>query len=215
MRKTALLLALAATSLVAGCNSAYYSMWEKLGYEKRDLLVSAVESARDQQEETKEQFQSALDRFIAVTNFEGGELESKYRQLQSAYDASKTEADAVRKEIDDVESVGNDLFGEWESEIEQYQSAELRRSSERQLEATRERFDEMLAAMQRAEARMDPVLAAFNDQVLYLKHNLNAKAIASLEDTAEGIEQDVQRLIKQMEQSIEEANSFIEQMGTT
>ena len=31
---------------------------------------------------------------------------------------------------------------------------------------------------------MKPVLAAFHDQVLVLKHNLNARAIASLEGTA-------------------------------
>ena len=37
--------------LLAGCQSAYYSAWEKLGYAKRDILTSRVESARDSQQE--------------------------------------------------------------------------------------------------------------------------------------------------------------------
>ncbi len=215
MRRALIFASLAAAMLLGGCSSAYYSMWEKLGYEKRDLLVSHVEEARDQQEEAKEQFQNALDRFIAVTNFEGGDLESKYRELQSAYRSSEAQAKKVRKEIDDVEEVGEALFGEWEDELEEYRSPELRRASERQLRQTRERYDQLVGAMQAAEARMDPVLAAFHDQVLYLKHNLNARAIASLEDTAAGIQEDVQRLIREMEQSINEANRFIEQMGAS
>jgi hypothetical protein len=68
--------------------------------------------------------------------------------------------------------------------------------------------------MKAAEAKMDPVLAAFKDQVLFLKHNLNARAIASLQDTVGRVESDVQRLVAEMEASINEANTFIQQMGT-
>ena len=47
------------------------------------------------------------------------------------------------------------------------------------------------------------------DQVLYLKHNLNAQAIASIQGTAEGIQKDIQSLINEMQKSIDEANAFI------
>jgi hypothetical protein len=60
---------------------------------------------------------------------------------------------------------------------------------------------------------MTPVLSAFKDQVLFLKHNLNARAVASLSDTVKGIEGDVGRLIAEMNASIAEANQFIEQMA--
>jgi hypothetical protein len=49
---------------------------EKLGYPKRYLLVSRVQQARDSQQAAKEQFQSVLERFRAVVNFRGGELEA-------------------------------------------------------------------------------------------------------------------------------------------
>ena len=57
------------------------------------------------------------------------------------------------------------------------------------------------------------LLAAFNDQVLFLKHNLNARAIASLDSTVLELEGEVTRLIEEMNASIAEANAFIESMN--
>ena len=57
--------------LVAGCQSMYYKTMEKFGYEKREILVDRVIDARDAQQETKEQFTSALEKFSDVVNFDG------------------------------------------------------------------------------------------------------------------------------------------------
>lgn len=69
--------------------------------------------------------------------------------------------------------------------------------------------------MERAESKLEPVLAVlavFKDQVLYLKHNLNARAISSLKNELSGIKSDVSTLINAMEKSIDEANTFINSM---
>ena len=208
---TAVICMLAVVALV-GCRSAYYGMWEKLGYEKRDILVSRVEDAKGEQEAAKEQFKTTLERFKDVTNFQGGELESKYRKLNSEYEACVSRADAVSGRIKSVETVANDLFAEWQKEITEYQNADLRRKSEENLAQTKSRYGQLLEAMKRAESKMKPVLAAFKDQVLFLKHNLNAQAVASLQTTAVQIDGDVAELIKDMEASIAEANSFISQL---
>ena len=106
------------------------------------------------------------------------------------------------------------MFKEWKQELQQYENTELRSKSQQQLNQSRERYDELIAAMRRAESKMKPVLKAFGDQVLFLKHNLNAQAIASLQTTTAQIDSDVQALIKDMEASINEANEFISQMKT-
>ncbi len=54
------LLPLAGATL-AGCQPAYYAAAEKVGFAKRDILVSRVESARDSQVEAKEEIADALD----------------------------------------------------------------------------------------------------------------------------------------------------------
>ena len=197
---------------LTGCESAYYGAWEKMGWAKRDILVDRVEETRDSQNAAKEQFQTTLERFQSLTNFSGGELESKYKQLNSAYESCKGRADDVTKKIDAVEDVAKDMFTEWKQELQEYSDASLRSSSQQKLRDTQKRYDELIGLMRKSEQRMQPVLGAFKDQVLYLRHNLNAQAISSLQATAANIETDVAALIKEMDASIAEANEFIKQM---
>ena len=194
------------------CQTAYYGAMEKLGYHKRDLLVSDVEKARDAQQEAKEQFQTALEKFSTVLNFKGGELQDKYEKLNAEYQRSETKAEAVHQRIDSVEDVSEALFEEWEAELKEYSNANLRRTSQLKLEKTRKQYGHLIKAMKRAETKMGPVMAAFKDQVLFLKHNLNAQAIASLKNELVAVEGDISSLIKEMEASINEADSFIAAM---
>jgi len=204
---------LVAATFAIGCRSVYYGTMEKLGWHKRDILVDRVESARDSQEEAKDQFQTALERFSEVLNYQGGALEEKYKQLKAELDRSESRAKNVSKRIDAVTSVAEALFDEWQSELEDYSSDRLRRKSEDQLRTTRRRYEQLIGAMRRAESKIEPVLRPLRDQVLFIKHNLNAQAIASLQSELATIEDDVASLIKDMEASIAEANEFIEAMG--
>lgn len=195
--------------LLGGCSSAYYGAMEKIGFPKREILVDRVEKTRDAQNDAKEQFASALDRFLAVTQTDTGNLQRKYDDLNREFTRSEAHAKEVRDRIAAVEDVAEALFREWKSELKQYSNASLRRESERELDLTRRRYDELMRVMRRAADRMDPVLATFRDQVLFLKHNLNARALASLTATNRELEADISRLVADMEASIREAEDFI------
>lgn len=193
-----------------GCQSIYYNTMEKFGYQKHEILVDRVVDARDEQQEAKEQFKTTLERFNEVVNFDGGELEEKYEILNAEFNRCEAKADDVKDRIGAVEDVGEALFKEWATELDQYSNAKLRRSSQEKLVQTRREYDQLIRSMHRAEDRIDPVLAAFQDQVLFLKHNLNASAIASLKNELAVVEVDVDSLIKEMETAIAEADVFIQ-----
>jgi len=199
-------------TILTACSSIYYSGLEKIGIPKRDVMVHRVEKARDTQEETKQQFKSALEQFTAVSHFQGGDLEATYQKLNGEYEASVQKAEEVKKRIADIEDVSNALFSEWETELTQYGNAALRRNSQQKLTATRAQYEQLIAAMRRAEARIEPVLSVFRDQVLYLKHNLNAQAIVSLKGQLSTVQSDVSALVSAMEKSINEADAFIKTM---
>lgn len=192
-----------------GCQKAYYSAMEEMGYDKREILTDRVGDARESQEEAKQQFASALERFKSVVAVDGGSLQEKYDELNDEYELSEKRAEAVKDRIDSVEDVAGALFEEWAMEIKQYSSAKLRSSSQDKLTATKRKYSGLIRAMRKAEKKMYPVLSAFKDQVLYLKHNLNAKAIAALEGELSTIRSDVDVLIKEMDKSIAEADEFI------
>ncbi len=198
--------------IIAGCSSIYYSALDSVGIQMRDILVHRVIEARDTQQEAKEQFKSALEQFTALTNFKGGDLQDTYKKLNEEYEDSVAKAEELQKRIEDIEDVSESLFEEWEDEIGQYSSTSLKRSSQQKLRETKRRYKQLIAAMKRAEAKTKPILAVFKDQVLYLKHNLNAQAISSLKGELTSIESDVSALILSMEKSINEADQFIKTM---
>ena len=198
--------------LLLSCATPYYKTMETFGIHKRDILVDRVEDARDSQEEAGEQFRAALDKFRDVVDFDGGELELKYDRLNAEYERSEAKAREVRERIASVEKVAEDLFDEWESELKEYSDARLRRSSEDKLRQTRDNYSELVRAMRRAEGKMPPVLARLKDQVLFLKHNLNARAIGSLQGVSTELQGDVDELLRELEKSISEANRFIEEL---
>jgi hypothetical protein len=197
---------------LTGCSSTYYAAWQKLGYEKRDILVSRVEKARDQQTVAKQQFATTLDQFKALTNFNGGSLETEYNKLNSAYNECDKRAKEVSTRINSVDKVANDMFAEWTTELDQYHDPKLRASSEEKLNDSKAHYAQLLAVMRKSESKMQPVLDKFHDQVLYIKHNLNASAINSLQSQAVEIDSNVQSLIQDMDASINEANSFIDNL---
>lgn len=195
---------------LAACASAYYEALEKVGIEKRDILVDRIDDSKDAQEDAKEQFANALEQYRSVVNFDGGDLEKMYDRLNSEYQKSQRRASEVSDRIASVESVAEDLFEEWEDEIESYSDADLARKSRRLLGQTRSDYREVVNAMRRAEKTMEPVLTLFNDQVMFLRHNLNARAIGSLEAELSNIEDATAELIVEMERSIAEASQFID-----
>lgn len=198
--------------LLSGCATAAYNIQERFGIEKRDILVDRVGDVSKAQTEAKEEFADALEAFRSVVNVEPSELEDAYDDINKAYKRSEAEAEAVRTRVKSVKRVSADLFKEWESELNQYSDAGLRRASETQLRDTEARYEVLVDRMDAATASMDPVLSVFKDRVLYLKHNLNARAIAALYSETPQLESDVERLIRDMERSIAAADSFIADM---
>ncbi|MEE4212253.1 MAG: DUF2959 domain-containing protein [Parvularcula sp.] len=211
-RPLAALALLLGSALTTGCASTYYNALENIGIEKREILTSRVDSARKAQADAQEEFKDALEQYRALVNFDGGELARVYDRLSNQYDNLEGEANVVRARIDGIENVGEALFREWRRELDEYSSADLRQRSEAQLRDTQRRYDQVLAAMNNAAERMDPVLELFEDQVLFLKHNLNAAAIAGLENERIAIEREVDRLIAEMDRAIAEADAFIAAM---
>ncbi|OUL57344.1 DUF2959 domain-containing protein [Pseudoalteromonas ulvae] len=210
-----ILLAASLALLLTGCQTAYYSAMEKVGVHKRDILVDRVEEAKESQEVSQQEFQSALERLSLLINFDGGELQTVYEELNDDYESSLKAAEDVSNRINKVEDVAEALFDEWNEELAQYSNANLKRESEKKLNQTKRQFDKLLRSMRTSEKKMAPVLLALQDNVLYLKHNLNAQAISAIKGEFNNLKRDIQSLMTDMNKSIADSNKFIEQMNKT
>ncbi len=194
---------------LTGCQSTYYSAMETVGVHKRDIMVDRVEDAKKSQQEAQEEFSSALEALSSLTNFDGGDLEDMYNKIDDKYQDSEKAAEEVASRISAIEDVSEALFDEWQDELELYTSSKLRRDSETKLKQTKASYNDMLRAMKRAEKKMAPVLNTLRDNTLYLKHNLNANAIGSLQGEFMRLEKDIGVAIKEMKAAIAESDKFL------
>jgi chromosome segregation ATPase len=204
----AVFIALAAVA-ASSCDAWYYKTMKKFGVEKRDILVKRVKDARESQQEAKDEFKTALERFKAVIDVDGGALEDKYDKLNKELNRSEDRARKVRDRIDSVRSVSDDLFKEWGDELKQYSDRSLRAESDRELRATRQRCETLIRSMERAQKRIEPVLRPLRDRVLFLKHNLNAQAIGALDAELLTVRTNVTALVTDLEAAIAEADQFV------
>jgi hypothetical protein len=211
-RRACLVVVALAAGLLPACDRIYYGTMKKLGYEKRDILISRVRDARKAQQEAQQEFRTALDRFREVVKVEGGTLEDTYEKLDGQLRRAEDRARTVRDRVKSVRDVSDDLFREWQKELSQYENRQLRAESERELQETRRRTQALLASMQRAEKRIDPVLQPLRDRVLFLKHNLNAKALGALTRELTDVEGQVDALVTDLQRSIAEADAFLAEM---
>lgn len=198
--------------LISSCNSIYFSALEKIGIEKRDLFIKRIKSARDSQVDAKEQFKSALEEYRSVVSVEGGDLERKYDQLSAALERSEDSAAEVKTKVIRVRDVAVSLFKEWKSELAEYSNQDLRRDSENKLEKAKMEYAAMMASMKIASDRLEPALSPLRDNVLYLKHNLNAKAIMALNNDVIKLQERVDMLLEELSRSISDADEYVKKM---
>jgi outer membrane murein-binding lipoprotein Lpp len=199
-----------ATLFLTGCSNTYYSAMEKVGVHKRDIMIDRIMDAEESQQAAQQQFKSALAELSSLIHFDGGELEQKYQAVESQYEASKDAAGDVSKRIGRIENVAEALFEEWQAEIELISNPNYRRQSSAKLRDTKVRYGSLIRSMHKAEDKMAPILTALQDNTLFLKHNLNAKAIGALQGEMQSIERDVDVLIRDMNDAIAQSQQFID-----
>ena len=196
--------------LITGCTSLYNATMEGVfGYEKRELFKKSVTALQSEQKDAQKEFKDALTRLKELYGFHGGELESVYEKVKSSYDRCDGEAKAVHTRIENMEDLAKSMFSEWEKEIQQYTNPNLAATSRDQLRLTKDRYAQLSRTVREAESAMQPVLGQLKDNVLFLKHNLNASAIGSLQGEASGIQKQIEQLLTQMNTAIAASDSFI------
>jgi len=215
LRRTVFIPLIVLILLFTGCKSTYYKTMRTLGKEKRDILVSRIKDAKKDQDQTKKQLQTTMESFQALTGFKGGSLEKSYKRLNSDYESAASQAGKLHDKIQSIDQVSNDLFKEWQGEINDLDNVKLKSQDLVMLRNAKTRQATYMRAMRSTEDQIAPVLKAFQDQVLFLKHNLNSRAIGSLKTTSAVLQSDVAGLIKSIDASSQEADKLITSLAAS
>ena len=187
---------IAALLLLQGCSQIYYSTWEMLGKQKRDLLRDNVEELSSDQKEVQEEVEDALTRLRTLYGSPPEKLTQVYDDLKSDYDSA------------------NDLFSEWDAEIGRLKTPKYKQDSRHKLLQTKQKYAKLETSVRKAEKGLTPVLAALEEQVIYLKHNLNAQALGGIQGELRSIESEIKTLSTALQTSLKESQSFVNTLNT-
>ena len=197
---------------LTSCSTLYYNTWELLGKEKRDVLKMNMEDVDDQQKDVEEKVSDTLALIRKNYNFKEGKLEATYDRMKEDYEDAKSLADDYSEQVQKTIDIADDLFDEWEDEAKELSNANYRTTSLKQLRQTKASFKRSEKSMRRVENSLNKLLKSYNDQVVYLKHSLNAKAVGNLKAELSEIKRNIEILSSRIEKSKQQNLEFLNRL---
>lgn len=167
---------------VAGCANLEATFFQpKDSLALVDDLSDRIEEVHVASEVAKERMTAAVEtlRSIVSPDFRGDGL-SAHAELTRAIEQSEEQAEVFRERVADMKDTAKELFDRWASDLEGFTNAEMRQHSQRRLEETRTRYQAIVAAVDPAQWSYDAVNRSLGDHALFLGHDFNRAAVASL-----------------------------------
>ncbi|MSR62254.1 MAG: DUF2959 family protein [Planctomycetes bacterium] len=175
---------------------------------QQDLLDS-VQVAQEECVGAREDFGAAFHLYQRLTAPQAVELEELSGDFEDALDACRERAQDLGLRIDAAQKESAALFQGWNEELAHFSGDTLRKKSAAMLQDTQARAQRVAGALEGVRKRMEPVVLKLSDYALFFHHNLNARAIATLEDTYKDFDAEFRALDRELEQALSESQTFL------
>ena len=153
-----------------------------------DDLVGWVERVYVESELSKDNVQVSVTKLQAIVSAEfGANAVQAYTEFVESVDRAEQQADKLRDTIGPMKSAAEPVFEKWEEDLEQFSSPAMRERSFARMTATRERYEQIVAAVEPAQVAYDELVAGLRDHALFLGNDFNPGALSA-------VQEDVRRL---------------------
>lgn len=172
-------------------------------------LVESVHEAGLEVDEARGDFGEAFRLYQRLTAPQAAELEDLSEAFEDALETCQARARRLTKRLDAVQRENDELVEDWRAELQQFSGETLRKKSETMLQETHARSKRVLDALTRVQERMQPVVLKLQDYALFFHHNLNARAIATLQDTYKDFDAEFRALEGEFGKARTEVDAFL------
>jgi len=178
------------------------------GVKQAENLVKKTEASAKAITEAREQIKTTLDGYNALIEGNVEDTKKAYGNLQKEMDRSDDRAEDVGKRIDEMNVEADKYFADWTRSLDGISSPDLRARSEERMKDARSRYDQILATTGKAGDMFASFIQNLRDQVTYLGHDLNPRALASLEGDATKLNTAAESFFGKIDSAIDEATSY-------
>ena len=210
LSRAALLAALVSVS--GGCLASDRGSFLVLGgsHAPQEDLVECVHAAGVEVDDARGDFAEVFRLYQRLTAPQAAELEDLSETFEDALETCQDRAKHLTKRLDAVQRENDELVQDWQAELQQFSGETMRKKSESMLQETHGRSKRVLDALTRVQDRMQPVVLKLQDYALFFHHNLNARAIATLQDTYKDFDAEFRALESEFGKARQEVDAFLE-----
>ena len=195
--------------LVCGCKALGGSLLVGGPHAPQEDLVARARGAERETQEARTDFAAAFLLYQRLTAPQAVELERLSDEFEDSVETCEDRARDLSERMDSIRAETQDLVKSWNEELARFSSEAVRKKSEAQMRDTEERAQRLLAALERLQGRMKPVLMKLQDYALFFDHNLNPRAIATLQDTYKDFDKEFKSLESELGKAQTEIADFL------
>ena len=195
--------------VLAGLTACKGSSKQMVGLRRVDDLLGRIERVHVECELSRESARIALDTLHAVVAL-GTDAMASYAELVDALEVSEERAEALRAVIKPMDRAAEQVFEQWNSDLNSFTRAEMRKRSRDRMLDTRERYDAIITAAEPAREAYEELNAGLRDCVLFLGHDFNANAVAEIESDVLALTQLASELDERLEECREAAWEYLQ-----
>ena len=201
---------LAAMLLLAGITGCALFSGKKGGPAQVDDLAGSVERTYVDSELSKERVRAAVHALQAIveTSYDGDAV-AAFAVFLEAIEASEQQAERLRSSVESMKGAAEPVFKQWNDDLDEFTSAEMRQRSTARLAATRQRYDSIVAAVDPAQAAYDALNKGLRDHALFLSHDLNPASLTAIRDDVRNLANLADDLGKRLDECLLATRAYV------
>jgi hypothetical protein len=202
---------LALLVLSSACQSTGRSSFLLFGGsdQPQDRLVESVADAREVTTDAHAEFQAAFELYQRLTSPQAVGLVDLSEDFADAVESCQESSEDLAQSLDEVRTESTHLIEGWNAELAGFANDAMRKKSAAMMQDTEDRSGRITASLERLQERMQPVLLKLQDYGLFFHHNLNARALATLEDTYKDFDAEFRALTSEFDKAEREFETFL------
>jgi hypothetical protein len=202
---------LALLALVAGGCKSFGGSFLVFGgsHAPQEDLVARARGAEKDIQEARADFAAASQLYQRLSSPQAVELEKLSGEFEDAVETCEDRAEDMADRIEAIREETVGLVKDWTEELARFSSDAVRKKSEAQMRDTEAYAQRLIAALERLQGRVQPVLLKLQDYELFFEHNLNARAIATLQDTYKDFDNEFRAFESELGKAQGEITAFL------
>jgi hypothetical protein len=155
------------------------------GSKEAKKFLDYSQDARDSLTDAKSELGSTVALYNMLIAGEAEKPESTYKKLVKSLEKSEKVAEKTGDRVEKMQKQADKVFNAWAEGLESFEDESLKELGVQRMDASKQRYDEMIERMSLTGEAYRPLVSSLNDQVKFMGFDLSPAAMTALQGPAQ------------------------------